>query len=537
MAMNGRFANAAKNWMVSGLGVALCLLTTCITGQASATELVAFTKQKVHPVLIRNDHNALLEVVVQVKDQATVVVKSMTFGFEGTDSLSDLASIQLFATGDKGEFATENAFDESSQAAEQIRFDGDQKLGPGENYFWLSCRLQPGADLSHRVDAACLSIDTSAGTLVPTDRSPGVRHRIGVALRRHNDDGVHTYRIPALTTTPKRTLLCVYDMRRRMSRDLQEDIDIGLSRSVDGGQTWESPQVIMDMGEYGELPQEQNGCSDPGIIVDQVTGDIYCFAVWMWGKPGKHQWTDDGSEPGYEIGKSAQLLMVHSQDDGRTWSQPQNLTRTLKKEAWWLLAPSPQQGINLADGTLVMPAEGRDAQGIPFATLLVSDDHGATWTVGEPAFSGGNECQAVQLGDGSIMLNMRNDHERYRAVFVTEDLGKTWRPHETNRETLIEPNCNGSLYRVDYGTGDQRKHVLLFANPHSQERRTHQTVQVSFDDGLTWPQAHHLLLDEGLGRGYPSISRIDDDHVGIVYEGSQADLVFERLALAELLKN
>jgi sialidase-1 len=143
----------------------------------------------------------------------------------------------------------------------------------------------------------------------------------------------------------------------------------------------------------------------------------------------------------------------------------------------------------------------------------------------------------VQLGDGSIMLNMRNDHERYRAVYVTEDLGKTWRSHETNRQTLIEPNCNGSLYGVDYGTGDQRKHVLLFANPHSQERRTHQTVQVSFDDGLTWPQEHHLLLDEGLGRGYPSISRIDDDYVGIVYEGSQADLVFERLALAELLKN
>ena len=101
----------------------------------------------------------------------------------------------------------------------------------------------------------------------------------------------------------------------------------------------------------------------PGIIVDQKTGEIFCFAVWMNGKPGKHQWTDDGSEPGYEIGKSAQFLMVRSQDDGRTWSKPENLTRKLKKEAWWLFAPSPQQGINLADGTLVMPVQGRDEQG------------------------------------------------------------------------------------------------------------------------------------------------------------------------------
>jgi sialidase-1 len=57
--------------------------------------------------------------------------------------------------------------------------------------------------------------------------------RIGIALRKHMDDGVHTYRIPALTTTTKGTLLCVYDMRRRKSRDLQEDIDIGLRRSTD----------------------------------------------------------------------------------------------------------------------------------------------------------------------------------------------------------------------------------------------------------------------------------------------------------------
>ena len=41
--------------------------------------------------------------------------------------------------------------------------------------------------------------------------------------------------------------------------------------------------------------------------------------------------------------------------------------------------------------------------------MMTSRDHGANWTVGTPAYSGGSECQAVQLGDGSIMLNMRND--------------------------------------------------------------------------------------------------------------------------------
>ena len=192
-------------------------------------------------------------------------------------------------------------------------------------------------------------------------------------------------------------------------------------------------------------------------------------------------------------------------------------------------------GIQLADGTLVMPSQGREEQGKEFSTVMTSRDHGANWTVATPAYSGGSECQAVQLGDGSIMLNMRNEHERYRAVFTTRDLGKTWEPHATNRKTLIEPNCNGSLLRVDYEQAGGKKHVLLFANPHTQKSRTHHTIQVSFDDGRTWPESHHLLLDEGRGAGYPSLTRIDEGHVGIVYEGSQSHLVFEKFALAELL--
>jgi len=399
----------------------------------------------------------------------------------------------------------------------------------------LSCRLKAKANLLNRVAATCTAVQTTAGMIV-VKQNPTIGHRIGIALRRHFDDNVHTYRIAVLATTKKGTLLSAYDMRRRKGRDLQEDIDIGLSRSTNGGQTWEPVKVIMDMGTFGGLPQSQNGCSDPGFIVDQNTGEIFCFAVWMNGKPGKHQWSGDGSEPGFEIGKSAQFLMVRSKDDGKTWTKPQNLTRKLKKKAWWLFAPSPQQGITLPNGTLVMPSQGRDAKGKEFSTIMVSRDHGANWRVGTPAYSGGSECQAVLLGNGSIMLNMRNERERFRAVYITRDLGKTWQPHKTNRNTLKEPNCNGSLLRVDYQAKGKKQRVLLFVNPHTQRGRTHHTIQVSFDDGLSWPKSHHLLLDDGLGAGYPSLTRIDKQHVGIVYEGSQSHLVFEKLPIAQLLR-
>lgn len=112
----------------------------------------------------------------------------------------------------------------------------------------------------------------------------------------------------------------------------------------------------------------------------------------MNGKAGTHQWNKDGSEPGFEIGKSAQFMMVRSRDDGRTWSKPQNMTRTWKDSRWILYAPLPQQGIALKDGTLVMPTQGRDAEDKHFSNLLYSRDHGKSWAVSSAASFDNTEC-------------------------------------------------------------------------------------------------------------------------------------------------
>lgn len=492
----------------------------------------------IHPLLIRNPLGSLLQITVETPPEQTAQLQAFEFSLAGTTDLADIAQLQLFAADGHGQLAADRPLSAAIVPQQQLSVPVAAQLPAGQTVFWLACCLRDSAEQMHAVRVTCTTVRTSVGALHPPDDPACFSQRIGFALRRAGEDGVHTWRIPALSKSARGTLLAVYDIRRRAGRDLQEDIDIGLSRSTDGGRTWDAPRVIMDQGRFGGLPEELNGCSDPGIVVDQQTGEIFCFAVWMHGKPGQHQWVDDGSEPGFEIGRAAQLLMVSSQDDGLTWSTPQNLTRQLKPESWWLLAPSPQSGLSLEDGTLVMPMEGRTGREAleTFATIMISRDHGKSWNPGRPGVLSGNECQAVQLGDGSIMLNVRNDLERFRAVAVTHDLGQTWQPHPTSRNTLIEPNCNGSLVRCDYVDNGKSRHVLLFANPHSQESRTMHTVQVSFDDGLTWPATHHWLLDSGRGAGYASLVQIDNEHVGIVYEGSQAHLVFEKLPVRGLLE-
>jgi len=138
------------------------------------------------------------------------------------------------------------------------------------------------------------------------------------------------------------------------------------------------------------------------------------------------------------------------------------------------------------------------------------------------------------------MLNMRyrasQGENTGRAIAVTRDMGSTWNEHPTSRRALIEPVCMGSLHRHSYTRGGEKKSVLLFSNPNVGEKpRRKTTIKVSFDGGMTWPEKYWLLLDEGYNRGYSCLTSIDEETIGIVYEGSQADMTFESIPLEEII--
>lgn len=354
-------------------------------------------------------------------------------------------------------------------------------------------------------------------------------YRVATPLRNFGDDDVHSYRIPGLVTTPQGTLLAVYDIRRNSSKDLQGDIDVGLSRSENGGQSWEPMRIIMDRGTWGNLPEEQNGIGDPAILVDPQSGVIWVAALWMHGKPGEMAW--NSSKPGLDSDETGQFLIVKSEDDGKTWSEPVNITSQIKNPAWNLFFNGPGKGIVLKDGTLVFAAQYKDPEAMPYSTIIYSKDNGESWHVGTGAKSNTTEAQVVELQDGTLMLNMRDNRGGSRSIAVTQDLGQTWEEHSTSRNALPEPVCMASLINNPF-----QDRMLLFSNPASTKGRKNITIKASLDDGETWDDDRQVLLDEGTGWGYSCLTMINKKEIGILYESSVSNITFQIVPLKEILK-
>ncbi|MFC4056180.1 exo-alpha-sialidase [Actinomadura syzygii] len=93
-----------------------------------------------------------------------------------------------------------------------------------------------------------------------------------------------------------------------------------------------------------------------------------------------------GSTPGDTSETSTtntHIRYIASTDDGATWSAPADLNPHVRKPDWAGMFASSGHGIQLASGRLVQPIVFRDG-GVPHASNIYSDDHGATWHNGRP---------------------------------------------------------------------------------------------------------------------------------------------------------
>ncbi len=306
------------------------------------------------------------------------------------------------------------------------------------------------------------------------------------------------YRIPALAVTKKGTILAFAEGRKTTGD--QSSNDLVLKRQ-ERGRSWGPLQVLADEGE--------DSLNNPCVTVD------HSGRIWLMFQRYPKGVSEYRAPTGREGEGICRTYVMVSDDDGRRWSKPRDLTRDLKPGWARTVASGPGMGLEIQrgrhKGRLVVPFNMGDASGWR-VYAAISDDGGAIWRMGDmaPRLSGTqpNEVQFVELADGRLMMNARNQAAaRQRLVAISEDGGMTWST-PTPDPALVDPVCMGAIVRAAPG-------VLAFSNPNHPQERVNGTLRFSFDEGKTWPQS--VTIAPG-SFAYSVLARLPDGQLGCLYE-------------------
>lgn len=359
-----------------------------------------------------------------------------------------------------------------------------------------------------------------------------------IDLFKAGDHGYRLFHIPGIVVTASGAVLAWCEAREDGGD--WDQIDILLRRSTDGGRTWDEPRKIVNVPG----PKEKNPFALRLKSTDP-TDVTYDNPVLIADR--------DGTVHMLFCLEYMRCFYQRSGDDGRTWSQPVEITKTFeafrKDYDWKVLATGPNHSIQLKNGRLLVPVwlstgTGGNAHRPSVAATIHSDDGGKTWQAGEIAvpcteeFINPNETVAVQLADGRVMLNVRNESKAHRRIVVTSPDGATGWSAPRFEDALVEPICMGGLVRYDH----DGKSPLLFCHPDNLGRadgkeapgknrdRRNLTVHISHDEGKTWPVKRSV---EPGWSAYSDIAVTPDGVILCFYgRGEQSSFSGDRLTVA-----
>ena len=304
-------------------------------------------------------------------------------------------------------------------------------------------------------------------------------------------ENIACYRIPSLITAPNGDLIAAIDERVPSCADLRgsKDINIVQRRSTDNGKTWSEIETVVDFPE-GE------SASDPSMIVDEETEEIFMFYNFM------------------DLDNEANIYYLHvvsSKDNGKTWTEPRDITTEIAKDEWHkdFKFITSGRGTQTSSGRLLHTLVNLD-NGLH---LFGSDDHGESWFLIDTPIQPADESKVIELADGRYMINARvNTGEGHRYVHISDDKGESW---ETRPETkLTDPGNNASIIRYTR-EGENEKDILLFSNSNDAEKRKNLSVRISYDEGETWSEGKTIYPGSA---AYSDLTVLENGDIGVFFE-------------------
>ncbi|GAA4319331.1 exo-alpha-sialidase [Streptomyces venetus] len=340
-----------------------------------------------------------------------------------------------------------------------------------------------------------------------------------ILFKASQDPGYACFRIPAIVRTTAGTLLAFAEGRVLNCADAA-DIDLVVKRSTDGGRTWGPLQVV------NEGAGDTHG--NPAPLVDRRTGRILLAETYNTGR------TDAGS---CTIPCDRTPHLQYSDDDGRTWSEPRDLSDQILPENWnsWY-ATGPVHGIQLTRGkhagrlVFGVNTETWDGSRVTanHAALIVSDDGGDHWRVGAtdswPIAQDGtfrqkpSEVTLTERADGAILVSGREQDGTdlgHRSQTLSLDGGAGFATPFRDLPDLYTPQVQGATLRL----GGR----ILLSAPADPDRRRTMMVRSSYDGGRTWDSVDRGTVVTTDWSGYSDMAAVDSSTVGLLYEGGAVD--------------
>jgi sialidase-1 len=329
-------------------------------------------------------------------------------------------------------------------------------------------------------------------------------------------DGYQVFRIPAIETMPDGSLLALAEARKLNWGDpgMDNDIDLVYKISTDGGKTWSAMNTLEDPGENWSA-------ANAATVVDRDTRRTW--VLYLRSKPGR---STDTARPGTDDNMT---MARWSDDSGRTWSEPLDLTavaRDMNDAHWKASVVGPGGMIQTRSGRLIAPVWGSfDGKPVAKNLTIFSDDHGKTWQRGSlvPNPQTGDENQLVELADGSLLMDCRQSAGAHRWLTTSTDSGKTW---GAPRAGVNVSPVACAIERYAFPSSDQREGCILWTGPKGPDRNN-LVLRVSRDEAKTFPLEQ--LIAEGPA-AYSDLTVLKDKTVGVFWErGDYKYLTFTRI--------
>jgi len=312
-------------------------------------------------------------------------------------------------------------------------------------------------------------------------------------------------------------------------------------------------QVLYKQGEAGRYTIRENGeVFDPEnrkteyrVVVDPKKpaysdkGDLYKGEELIG-----NVYFDYSDKNIFRVSNTNYLWMSYSDDDGKTWSAPKDITYGIRKDWMHFLGTGPGTGIALHSGPhkgrLVIPAYTTNnvsyLSGSQSSRVIYSDDHGETWHAGEAVNDNrpvGNqtihsstmnnpgaqntESTVVQLNNGDLKLFMRGLTGDLQ-VATSKDGGATWEKDVKRYADVKDVYVQMSAIHT---VQDGKEYIILSnaGGPGRYNGLVH-LARVEANGDLTWLK--HNPIQSGKF-AYNSLQDLGNGEFGLLYEHADAN--------------